>query len=113
MSDIMMKSDAEIDEAVSKCTNPEQIREIMNQILARRGVISRDRRDPFSTRVVGQYEMEGPLDTNPKHEKVVRFAESTGRRPVVISANTPTRLAELENYVVSHSEEELRSLSAK
>lgn len=58
MSNEFLKSNPQLDEAIRRATNVEQIREITLAALAAQGTVLRDNTDAFNTRVVpGQSEL--------------------------------------------------------
>ena len=100
-----LKSDPALDRAIAECNDPEQIREITKKHLESAGLISRERGADFGMRVTGALPSEPvcnvPLSANGfKYEKEIRFAESTGKRALVIRANTLEDLKALEKQIV-------------
>jgi hypothetical protein len=80
--------------------NASDLRETLLSTLAAQGTVVRSRDDEFNNRVIHQPEPNVPLPANGfKFEREVRFAESTGKRSLVIRANTLEDLQALERQV--------------
>jgi hypothetical protein len=97
-----MRSDRELDDAVNGSNNFEMLRENMLSTLSNRGLLTRSRTDAFDIRVLNAPVLDAPPPTSGsgfKFEKEVRFAESTGRRTLVIRANSIEDLNALEQQV--------------
>lgn len=101
MSDLP-KSNAELDAVIGGANTHEALREAMLQTLAKQGQIVRSRDDEFNNRLIRQPNSERgvPLPASGfKFEREVRFAESTGKRALVIRANSLEDLNALERQV--------------
>jgi len=103
MSGDLLKSNPKLDEEISNCNDPERIREIAKSHLASTGVIVRER-GGYGLQVVPGYRPEPEKDVSLsasgfKYEREIKFAESTGKRALLIRANTPEDLAALERQV--------------
>jgi hypothetical protein len=101
MSDFI-KSNPKLDEAVNNATNFEALREAMLQTLESQGRIVRGQ-TAYERRVVPQApepEPNVPLSASGyRYEREVRFAESTGKRTLIIRANSIEDLNRLEKQV--------------
>ena len=106
MSNEWAPSNDALNAAISKCNSPEEIRELAKASLASQGIISRDREDGnYGARVLRQPERTPDASSLPAADgmpftKTIRWAESTGRRPLVIRAATAELLQELENEIL-------------
>jgi hypothetical protein len=105
MSTEFLKSNPALDAAIENATDAESIREIVKSNLASRGIIERERGNDFGAQLIPGYRPEPESDVSLsasgyKYEKEIRFAESTGKRALLIRANTPEDLAALEKQVV-------------
>jgi hypothetical protein len=95
-----LKSNPQLDEALNSCQDASQLREIMLQTLASTGQIVRTRDDAFNIKTIPQPQSEASLPANGfRYEREVHFAQSTGKRSLVIRANTQADLNELERQV--------------
>ena len=101
MSDFL-KSNFQLDEAIAGANSYEAMREAMLQTLAAQGRVVRSKNDAYDVRVLRQPDPEPnvSLPANGfKYEKDVHFAPSTGKRSLVIRANTIEDLDALERQV--------------
>jgi len=102
MSDFL-KSNPQLDEAITNSSSFEGMREAMLQTLAAQGRVVRSRTDAFDVRVIPQTpEPDATVPANGfKYEREVRFAESTGKRTLLIRANTLEDLNALERQITA------------
>jgi hypothetical protein len=103
MSDIFLRSDAALDAAISRCTDPEKIREITKAHLKATGVISRERGNDWGARVIGVQSSEPAprleeRDTRPMNAERVLYL-SGNSRIVITSANGEGALDAIENQL--------------
>ena len=102
MSEFLKDTNREIEAAINAAPqNFEAIREATLDILSKRHQIERSTTGAFETRILKPMETDEPTPTGSgfKFEKEIKFAESTGKRALVIRANTPEDLAALERQV--------------
>ena len=100
MSDFV-KSNPELDAAINEATNFEGMRESMLRTMAAQGQIVRSREDAYDVRVIATPQTPGAAlpATGYKFEREVRFHPSTGKRTLLIRANSIEDLNALENQV--------------
>jgi hypothetical protein len=105
MSDFM-KSNAQLDDAVNGSDNFEGMREKMKAQLARDGVISRDEASLlYGVSVTGRQSSEPnvSLPANGfRYEKELTFAPESGRRNLMLRANSLEDLAALERQILGY-----------
>src|SRR6266700_2314810 len=92
-------STRELEDALNNVQNASDLRETLLNTLAQQGTIVRSQNDQFDTRlIVGQPQTpDASLPANGyKYEREVRFAESTGKRTLVLRANSQADLDALE-----------------
>ena len=96
-----LKSNQQLEEALNNVNDASELRETLLSTLAAQGQIVRSRDDAFNNHlVVRQLEPNVSLPANGfKFEREVRFAESTGKRALVIRANSIEDLNALERQV--------------
>lgn len=101
-----LRGDETIEKICREATDAEDMRRQIKDHLARTGVIAQERGSGYGANVVGRFETDGTAAPEPaaaakpyKYEKEIRFAESTGRRTLVIRANSLEDLTRLENEV--------------
>jgi len=97
------KSNQQLEEALAGVTDMSQLRETLLKTLSDQGQIVRSRDDQYNNRlVIRQPEPDATLPANGyKFEREVRFAESTGKRALVLRANSQADLNALEKQVTS------------
>ena len=97
------KSNQQLEEALAGVTDTSQLRETLLKTLSDQGQIVRSRDDAFNNHlVIRQPEPDATLPANGyKFEREVRFAESTGKRALVLRANSQADLDALEKQVTS------------
>ena len=105
MSSEWAPSNDALNAAISKCNSPEEIRELTKASLEAQGIISRNREDGnYGARLLRLPEPTAdaslPAYGGLAFQKEIRWAESTGRRPLIIKAATPELLQELENDIL-------------
>jgi hypothetical protein len=102
--DFVMKSNPKLDEVINNATNVEEMREAMLATLAAQGTIVRDRTDAYNTRVIAPRESQSaPAPTSQfKFEKEIRFHPESGKRTLVIRANTQEDLVALERQILGY-----------
>jgi hypothetical protein len=95
------KSNQQLEEALNSVHDASDLRETLLSTLAAQGQITRTRDDAFNTHlVIRQPEPDNSLPANGyKFEREIRFAESTGKRSLVIRANTIEDLDALDRQV--------------
>jgi hypothetical protein len=99
MSSGVPKSNEALENALNNVTDASSLRETLLNTLAEQGQIFRTR-DPFNNRLIRQPEQNVSLPANGYvFEKEIRWAESTGKRPVIIRANSQADLDALERQV--------------
>ena len=93
-------SNAELDAAIAKCNSPEEIRELTKASLASQGIISRDRQDGnYGARVLRLPEQTSDTSLPAhgfKYEREFKYAPESGRRSLMLRANTLEDLQALE-----------------
>jgi hypothetical protein len=96
----LMKSSPELEAALSQVHDVNDLRETLLATLAAQNQIVRTR-DQFDNRAIRQTQAEGsPLAASQyRYEKEIYFAESTGKRPLVIRATNQADLDALERQV--------------
>jgi hypothetical protein len=95
-------SNPKLDEVIANSDSFENLRERMKAQLARDGVISRDEATHlYGVTLTGRQETPvSPVPaSNFRLEREVRFAESTGKRTLLLKANTIEELDALERQV--------------
>ena len=98
-----MKSNSQLDEAIASADNFEGMREKILQTLVAQGQVVRSRTDAYDVRVIRKPEptSEVPVPANGfRYEKEVRFHPESGKRALIIRANTMEDLRDLENQIV-------------
>jgi len=95
------RSNPELEEALSRVTNASDLRETLLSTLAAQGQIVRMRDDEFNLHALRQSETPNAslAVSSYKYEREVRFAESTGKRALVIRANSLDELNLLARQV--------------
>jgi hypothetical protein len=99
-----LKVSKELDAAIAACTNPAELRDIMVQQLQREGQVVATTDSDFKQRVALNPSAAPALPlpaSGFKYSRSVRWAESTGKRPVTISANTMEELEALYVQITS------------
>jgi hypothetical protein len=101
MSNNVPKSNPELEAALAEVNNASDLREIMLAELSRQGQVVRTRDDAFNNHlVIRQPEPDDSLPANNfKFEKEIHFAQSTGKRSLVIRAKSLDDLNALERQV--------------
>jgi hypothetical protein len=101
MNETYLRSDPELDRKLAECNDPEAIREIVKAHLAAQGIIRRERGNDFGARIVGQQQTpEAPLAASGyKFEREFRFHPASGRRTLMLRANTLEDLNELQAQI--------------
>jgi hypothetical protein len=95
----LTRPNTELEAALAGVTDANQVREVTLRVMASQGTIVRTR-DQFDNRAIRQTQAEASLPvSNFKFEREVRFAESTGKRALLIKANTLEELNQLERQV--------------
>jgi hypothetical protein len=104
-----MKSTPAIDAAMKNAKSPADLREALDALLAQNGVYSRGQRGTFdntsdeevrSHQTPPSVSLPAASSGGFEFEREVRFAESTGKRTLVIRAHTLEDLNALEKQVV-------------
>jgi hypothetical protein len=99
MSDIFLRSDADLDQKIAECNDPEKIREITKTHFAAHGIIERERGADFGARIIRQQPTDAPNVSLPasgyKFEHEFKFNPESGRRSLILRANTKEDLADL------------------
>jgi hypothetical protein len=107
MSEFLAPDDA-VTKAVNASNTFQDLRESMLQALEKAGTIVRPKGEgEFAVRVNPNTQPIPEHDTSVpasgwKFEKEIRFAESTGRRTLLIHAQTPEDLAALERQILGY-----------
>lgn len=101
MNDIFLRSDPELDRKLAECTDPEDIREIVKAHLAAQGILRRERGNDHGAPIIGQQQTpEAPLAPSVyKFEREFRFHPASGRRTLMLRANTLEDLNELQAQI--------------
>jgi hypothetical protein len=97
--DFIMKSNPELDKAVSQSTSHVELRERLLAAMANQGLVSRDRE---GVRATGQPQSDPVASSSGQaypFEKEIHFHPSTGKRSLVIRATTLADLMALERQV--------------
>ena len=95
------RSNSELEEALNRVNNASDLRETLLATLAGQGQIVRMRDDEFNLHALRQSETPSAslAVSSYKYEREVRFAESTGKRALVLRANSQADLDALEKQV--------------
>src|ERR1700680_2114212 len=95
------RSNAELESALNNVTDASQLRETLLSTLAAQGQIVRSRDDAFNNHLVMRPQTpEASLSASTfRFEKEIRWAESTGKRAVIIRSNSQAALDELEKQI--------------
>lgn len=105
MSTEFMRSDREIDAAVTGSTNFEQMREAMLSTLANRGVLVRSRTDAFDVRVIAPVEKDStaPVAAEPvmqgNQDKCIRVLYPGGNARFELTGPSEQNLDEQEKKI--------------
>jgi hypothetical protein len=101
MSDQLNRHNPELEAALAGVTDASTLRETLLSTLAAQGQIVRMRGDDFNNRAICQSETPNAslAASSYKYEREVRFAESTGKRTLVLRANSQADLDALERQV--------------
>jgi len=100
MSSNVPKSTPAVDEAINTAVTHEQLREQLLSAMVADGNLIRSRDSEFNNRlVIRQPEPNVSVPANFKFEREIHFAQSTGKRSLVIRANSQTDLDALEKQV--------------
>jgi hypothetical protein len=104
MSNEFAQSNAALDAAIAKCTNAEEIREITKAAMAASGVITRDVETQLYGVSLNPRQPEPTPDTSLpangfRFEREFRFAPGSGRRTLMLRANTLDDLNALERQM--------------
>src|SRR6266404_3693349 len=95
-----MKSTPELDTAINGVTNIGDLRETLLSTLAAQGTVVRSRDDAFNNRLVPQTP-EASLPANGfRYEKELTFHPESGRRNLMLRANSLADLTALENQIL-------------
>jgi hypothetical protein len=96
------KSNLELEAALAEVNNSSDLREIMLAELSRQGQVVRTRDDAFNNHlVIRQPEPDASLPANGfRYEKEITFNPESGRRNLMIRANSMEDLTALENQIL-------------
>lgn len=104
-----MMQDPELQKAIAACTDPESIKSTLKSWMQEKGLISLDRGDAATVRVLDQHQHQPVPETSEpapasgyKYSRLVQFGGVGGRRDIVISANTPEALEELYGEILHY-----------
>jgi hypothetical protein len=90
----------QLTKALNNVRDANDLREVLLQTMASEGQIVRTRDDDFNNKLIRQPQAEGSLPvSNFKFEREVRFAESTGKRALLIKANSLADLDALQRQL--------------
>lgn len=102
-----MSAQSDYERQVAECTSAEDLKELTKRFLEATGVISRSDergRDGNGVQLLPHAPTPNPSggtrSSGGVWSKEIRWAESTGRRPVVIRADTEAELQALENQIL-------------
>jgi hypothetical protein len=93
-----IKSNQQLDDAITGANNFEAMREAMLQTLTAQGRVVRSRTDAYDVRVLRSSEPEpnnAPPASGYRFEHEFRYHPASGRRSVILHANTMEDLNEL------------------
>ena len=98
------KSTPELETDLNACQNPEQLREVLLNSLAAQGQVIRTQDDSFNNRLVIQPQTpDASLPANGfRYEKELTFDPESGRRNLMLRANTMEDLAALEAQILGY-----------
>jgi hypothetical protein len=101
MNDFTIRSNQALNDAVNSANTPQELREKMLAELASQGQIVRMRGDEYDNRVIRQPQTPGaPLPVSGfRYEKEVKFHPESGKRTLIIRANSKEDLDALERQV--------------
>jgi len=96
------KSNQQLEEALAGVTDTSQLRETLLKTLSDQGQIVRSRDDAFNNHlVIRQPEPDASLPANGfRYEKEITFNPESGRRNLMIRANSMEDLTALENQIL-------------
>ena len=95
------KNNQELDNAINACNDASELREVMLKTLVAQGQIVRTRDDEFNNHLIRQPEPNVPLSASGyRFEKEITFNPESGRRNLMIRANTQEDLVRLENQIL-------------
>ena len=99
------KATHELEDALNQVTNASDLRETLLNTLAQQGTIVRSQNDQFDTRlIVGQPQTpDASLPANGfRYEKELTFDPESGRKNLMLRANTMEDLAALERQILGY-----------
>ena len=96
-----IKSNQQLDAAINGAQTASELREVMLSTLQQQGTLVRSRDDEFNNRLIRQPQTpDASLAASQfKYEREIHFAESTGKRSLLIKANTIEDLEALTRQV--------------
>src|SRR6266581_6969008 len=97
-------SDRALEDALNNVQNASDLRETLLNTLAQQGTIVRSQNDEFDTRLIRQPQTpEAPLPANGfRYEKELTFDPESGRKNLMLRANTMEDLAALERQILGY-----------
>jgi len=91
----------QLEKALNGVNDISQLREVLLQTMASEGTIVRSRDSEWNNRLIRQPEPDASLPANNfKFEKELTFNPESGRRNLMLRANTMEDLAALENQIL-------------
>ncbi len=98
------RSNPELEAAINGAQTPQELREAMLSTLAKQGQIVRTRDDEFNNRLIQRPNTDSsPLPANGyRFERVLRFDPESGKRALVLRANTVEDLNALEAQILKY-----------
>ncbi len=98
------KSTPELDAAITACQEPSELRETLLNTLAKQGTVVRSQNDEFDTRLIRQPQTpDASLPANGfRYEKELTFDPESGRKNLMLRANTMEDLAALERQILGY-----------
>jgi chorismate-pyruvate lyase len=112
MSNEFLKSNRELDEAITSATTIEEMRERMLSTLAKQGTIVRDNRDAFNTRTVPQPSAPAPVSPLPASNEMQRCSD-TFIRGVYPSGNNKFEIYASSEAELDSIERQIRAMFAR
>ena len=91
----------QLEKNLNNVSDISQLREVLLQTMASEGTIVRSRDDEFNTRLIRQPEPDASRPANGfRYEKEITFNPESGRRNLMIRANSMEDLTALENQIL-------------
>src|SRR6266581_1023189 len=97
-------SDRALEDALNNVQEPSELRETLLNTLAKQGTVVRSQNDEFDTRLIRQPQTpDASLPANGfRYEKELTFDPESGRKNLMLRANTMEDLAALERQILGY-----------